>query len=226
MVGYLSEVVQIIHEILTEVQRVWNTQLLSLRTFEHLYMFTIALFVSVLIGIAVGVLIYRSPKLADPVLNGLNVVETIPDVALLVLLLPIFGIGAGPTVAASILYSILPITRNTYTGLANVPREYVEIAEAVGLNPGEILMRVRFPLALPLIAGGVRIAVVFTMGVVTLGGLIAAGGLGAALQNGIQLYDMGTILVTGAWVGLLAVILDGGAGVIENRLKVRYGTWS
>ncbi|MFY1113076.1 MAG: ABC transporter permease [Methanosarcinaceae archaeon] len=226
MVGYLSEVVQIIHEILTEVQRVWNTQLLSLRTFEHLYMFTIALFVSVLIGIAVGVLIYRSPKLAAPVLNGLNVVETIPDVALLVLLLPIFGIGAGPTVAASILYSILPITRNTYTGLANVPREYVEIAEAVGLNPGEILMRVRFPLALPLIAGGVRIAVVFTMGVVTLGGLIAAGGLGAALQNGIQLYDMGTILVTGAWVGLLAVILDGGAGVIENRLKVRYGTWS
>jgi len=223
--GCLSEI-PIINDVLTEVQRVWDTQLLSLRTLEHLYMFTIALFVSILIGIAVGVLIYRSPKLADPVLNGLNVVETIPDVALLVLLLPIFGIGAGPTVAASILYSILPIARNTYTGLANVPREYVEIAEALGLNPGEILMRVRFPLALPLIAGGIRIAVVFTMGVVTLGGLIAAGGLGAALQNGIQLYDMGTILITGAWVGLLAVILDGGAGVIENRLKVRYGTWS
>jgi len=226
MVGYLSEVVQIINEILTEVQRVWNTQLLSLRTLEHLYMFAIALFVSILAGVAVGVLIYRNPKLADPVMNGLNVVETIPDVALLVLLLPIFGIGAGPTVAASILYSILPIARNTYTGLANVPREYIEIAEALGLNPGEILMRVRFPLALPLIAAGIRIAVVFTMGVVTLGGLIAAGGLGAALQNGIQLYDMGTILVTGAWVGLLAVILDGGAGVVENRLKVRYGTWS
>ena len=150
--GCLSEI-PIINDVLTEVQRVWDTQLLSLRTLEHLYMFTIALFVSILIGIAVGVLIYRSPKLADPVLNGLNVVETIPDVALLVLLLPIFGIGAGPTVAASILYSILPITRNTYTGLANVPREYVEIAEALGLNPGEVLMRVRFPLALPLIAG-------------------------------------------------------------------------
>ncbi len=225
MVGYLSEVVQIISEILMEVQRVWSSQLLSLRTLEHLYMFVIALFVSILAGVAVGILIYRNPKLADPVLNGLNIVETIPDVALLVLLLPIFGIGTGPTVAASILYSILPIARNTYTGLANVPREYVEIAEALGLNPREVLMKVRFPLALPLIAGGIRIAVVFTMGVVTLGGLIAAGGLGAALQNGIQLYDMGTILVTGAWVGLLAVILDGGAGVVENKLKARYGTW-
>lgn len=215
-----------INELSTEVIRVWNTQLLSLRTFEHLYMFLIALLFSILIGVFIGALVYRSPKLAEPVLNGLNIVETIPDVALLVLLLPIFGIGTGPTIVASILYSILPIARNTYTGLSNVPREYIEIAEALGLTPREILIKVRFPLSLPLIAGGIRIAVVFTMGVVTLGGLIAAGGLGAALQNGIQLYDMDTILVTGTWVGLLAVFLDGIAGIIENILKERYGTWS
>lgn len=200
--------------------------MLPLRTLEHLYMLFVALFFSILAGVLVGFFTYRNQKLADPVLNGLNVVETIPDVALLVLLLPIFGIGAGPTIVASILYSILPIARNTYTGLSNVPREYIEIAEALGLTQREVLFKVRFPLSLPLIAGGIRIAVVFTMGVVTLGGLIAAGGLGAALQNGIQLYDMGTILVTGAWVGILAVFLDGIAGMIENTLKARYGKWS
>lgn len=199
--------------------------MLWLRTLEHLYMFALALSLSVLVGVLIGALTYRSPRLAGPVLNGLNVLETVPDVALLVLLLPIFGIGGGPTVAASVLYSILPVARNTHAGLSNVGREYVEVAEALGLTEREILLRVRFPLALPLIAGGVRIAVVFTMGVVTLGGLIAAGGLGAALQNGIQLYDMGTILVTGAWVGFLAVLLDGGAGLLENYLKARYGTW-
>jgi osmoprotectant transport system permease protein len=206
--------------------RVWTSQLLSLRTLEHLYMLFVALFFSILLGVLIGVLTYKNRKLSAPVLNSLNVVETIPDVALLVLLLPIFGIGVGPTIVASILYSILPIARNTYTGLSNVPREYIEIAEALGLTQREVLFKVRFPLSLPLIAGGIRIAVVFTMGVVTLGGLIAAGGLGAALQNGIQLYDMGTILVTGAWVGLIAVILDGIAGMIENIFKARYGKWS
>jgi osmoprotectant transport system permease protein len=219
-------IIEGLNEFTAEIIRVWNTQMLSLRTLEHLYMFFFALFFSILIGVFIGVLTYRNPKLADPVLNGLNVVETVPDMALLVLLLPIFGIGAAPTIVASILYSLLPIARNTYTGLSNVPREYIEIAEALGLTHQDILLRVRFPLSLPLIAGGIRIAVVFTMGVVTLGGLIAAGGLGAALQNGIQLYDMATIFVTGAWVGLLAVLLDGVAGVIESILKKRYGTWS
>lgn len=204
----------------------WTSQLLSLRTLEHLYMLSVSLFFSILAGVLIGFLIYRNENLAGKVLNSLNVIETIPDVALLVLLLPVFGIGAGPTIVASILYSILPIARNTYTGLSNVPGEYIEISNALGLTQREVLFKVRFPLSLPLIAGGIRIAVVFTMGVVTLGGLIAAGGLGAPLQNGIQLYDMETILVTGAWVGILAVILDGIAGTIENVIKARYGKWS
>ncbi|RXA20270.1 ABC transporter permease [Methanosarcina sp. MSH10X1] len=211
------------NEIFAEIQRVWTSQLLSQRTLEHLYMFAIALFFSFLAGVLIGVLTYRNPRFADPIFNSLNIVETIPDIALLVLLLPVFGIGKTPTIVASILYSILPIARNTYTGLSNVPGEHIEIAEALGLTRREILFKIRFPLSLPLIAGGIRIAVVFTMGVVTLGGLIAAGGLGAALQNGIQLYDMGTILVTGIWIGILAVLLDGAAGLIEHILQVRYG---
>ena len=211
--------------ILYNIMEVWDTHLLTLRTFEHLYMFSIALSIATIIGISLGIFIYSRPGLASPVLNILNIVETIPDIALLVLLLPFFGLGAGPTIAASILYSILPIARNTYTGLKDVDHEYIYIAEGIGLSSKEILYRVRIPMSLPLIAGGVRIALVFTMGVVTLGGLIAAGGLGTALQTGIYLYEVDTILVAGIWTGILAVILDGFAGIAEKKIQARFGSW-
>ncbi len=188
-------------------------------------MFSVALFAAIIIGISVGLIVYSRDKIAEPVLNVFNIIETIPDIALLVLLLPIFGLGVAPTIAASILYSILPIARNTYTGLKNVSIEYIDIAQAMGLSSKDILLKVRIPMALPLIAGGIRIGIVFTMGVVTLGGLIAAGGLGTPLQNGVQLYEVDTILVVGLWTGVLAVILDGIAGLIENQLKMRYRAW-
>ncbi len=200
----------------------WDSQGLTVRTVEHLYMFGIALFAATVIGIGFGVIIYTRPKLANTTFNVLNVVETIPTLALLVLLLPILGLGAAPTIAASILYSILPIARNTYAGLTSVSREYIEVAEALGLSTTEILIKVRMPMAIPLIAGGVRIALVWTMGVVTLGGLIAAGGLGAPLQTGIHLYDKYIILVAGLWVGFLAVIFDGVAGFFEKKFEVRF----
>lgn len=196
-----------------------------MRTIEHLYMFSIALFISSIVGVALGITIYYKSKISNPVLNILNIFETTPDIALLVILLPIAGIGTLPTIIASILYSLLPITRNTYTGLKGVDRKYINIARALGLSPREILFKVRIPMSLPLIAGGIRIALVFTMGLVTLGGLIAAGGLGTTLQTGIQLYEVNTILVAGIWTGLLAVILDGFAGMVEKRLKSRYEIW-
>lgn len=199
--------------------------MLTMRTIEHLKMFSIALIISVIIGVGVGVLIYSQPKMASPVLNFLNILETIPDLALLVILLPLLRLGTGPTIAASVIYSILPIARNTYTGLKGVDGKYIYVAEAIGLSPRDILLKVRIPMSLPLIAGGIRIALVFTMGVVTLGGLVAAGGLGTVLQNGIQLYEKDAILLAGLWTGILAVILDLGAGWIEKELYKRYDTW-
>lgn len=220
-----SGVVIMIGDILFQVQDVWDSRLLTVRTAEHLYMFGIALTVATIIGISIGIIIFSRPRIAEPSLNILNIIETIPDIALLVLLLPFLGLGAGPTIAASVLYSILPVARNTYTGLKSVSKEYIDISRAIGLSSREILLKVRIPLALPLIAGGFRIALVFTMGVVTLGGLVAAGGLGTALQTGIYLYEPDTILVAGLWTGVLAVMLDGVAGIIEKRLTARYGTW-
>jgi osmoprotectant transport system permease protein len=208
-----------------EIAELWDEHLMTMRTVEHLQMFSISLIISVIIGVIVGVLIYSKPKIASPTLNILNILETIPDMALIVILLPLLRLGTGPTIAASVIYSILPIARNTYIGLKGVDDQYIYVAEAIGLSPREILLKVRIPISLPLIAGGIRIALVFTMGVVTLGGLVAAGGLGTVIQNGIQLYEKDAILLAGLWTGILAVILDLAAGSIEKKLHERYDIW-
>ena len=208
-----------------EIAALWDEHLMTMRTVEHLQMFSISLIISVIIGVIIGVIIYSKPKIASQTLNFLNIMETIPDMALIVILLPLLHLGTGPTIAASVIYSILPIARNTYIGLKGVDGQYIYVAEAIGLSPRDILFKVRIPMSLPLIAGGIRIALVFTMGVVTLGGLVAAGGLGTVIQNGIQLYEKDAILLAGLWTGILAVILDLTAGSIENKLHERYGIW-
>jgi osmoprotectant transport system permease protein len=202
---------------------VWKTQQLGIKTFEHLYMVFITLIIVIIIGISIGIFLYKRQNLSNIILNFLNMIESVPELALLVILIPLFGIGVKPTLVASVLYSILPIARNTYVGLTNVDFQYIEIARAIGLSDKEILWKVRIPLALPLLAAGIRIAIVFTMGVVTLGGLIAAGGLGGPIQTGIHLYDKNIIMVTGLWIGILAVLLDSMGNFFETLLRKRYG---
>ncbi len=208
-----------------EITAVWITYNLTERTIEHLWIFSIALIAAIVAGVAIGLIIYRRRRYASPVFSTLNAVETFPDIALLVLLIPLAGIGTVPTIIACVLYSILPIARNTYTGLISVSPDLLEVGRAMGLSERFILLKVRFPLAFPMIAGGIRIAIVFTMGIVTLGGIFGAGGLGAPLQTGINLIRPDIIFVAGIWVGILAVILDGIAGGIEASLKRRFGSW-
>jgi osmoprotectant transport system permease protein len=205
------------------IAQVWKTQQLTIKTIEHLSMVFIALLFIIIIGVTIGVFLYNKKNLSDIVLNLLNIIETIPELVLLVILMPFFGIGYKPTMIASILYSILPVARNTYVGLIQVDRQYLESARAMGLAEKEILWNIRIPLALPMIAAGIRIAIVFTMGVVTLGGLIAAGGLGGPIQTGIHLYDRDIILVTGLWIGILAVMFDSIGSLIEKVLNRKYG---
>jgi osmoprotectant transport system permease protein len=205
------------------IAQVWKTQQLTIKTVEHLSMVFMALLFIIIIGVTIGVFLYNKKNLSDIVLNILNVIETIPELVLLVILMPFFGIGFKPTLVASILYSILPVARNTYVGLTQVDRQYLESARAMGLSEREILWNIRIPLALPMIAAGIRIAIVFTMGVVTLGGLIAAGGLGGPIQTGIHLYDKDIILVTGLWIGILAVLVDSIGSWVERYLNRRYG---
>lgn len=208
-----------------EIAGVWQDASLTQRTIEHLRMFSISLVIAVVLGVTLGIVLYRHRSYAEPALNGLNALETFPDMALLVLLIPIAGIGEVPTIIACIIYSLLPVTRNTYTGLVSVRQEILDTGTALGMTEKEIVRKIRIPIALPMIAGGIRIAIVFTMGIVTLGGIIGAGGLGAPLQTGIMLIIPSLIIVTGLWVGVLAVILDGCAGIVEKRLTLRYGEW-
>ena len=205
------------------IVHIWKTQQLTNKTIEHLSMVFTALLIIIIIGVAIGVFLYNRKNLSNIVLNILNVIETIPELVLLVILMPFFGIGFKPTLIASILYSILPVARNTYVGLTQVDRQYLESARAMGLAERQILWKIRIPLALPMIAAGIRIAIVFTMGVITLGGLIAAGGLGGPIQTGIHLYDKDIILVTGLWIGILAVLVDSIGSWIERTLNRRYG---
>jgi len=120
---------------------VWKTQQLGIKTFEHLYMVFITLMIVIVIGISIGIFIYKRQNLSNIILNFLNAIESVPELALLVILIPLFGIGVKPTLVASVLYSILPIARNTYVGLTNVDFQYIEVARAIGLSEKEILWK-------------------------------------------------------------------------------------
>ncbi len=210
-------------KLIISLQDLWSSYDLTLRTVEQLTMFSIALTVTLTIGITLGVLFFSSFQARAAGLAALNIVEMIPDIALLILLIPLIGIGVPPTITAAVLYSLLPVARNTTAGLSGVSSDLIETARAIGMTGNEIIFRVRFPLALPLVASGVRIAVIFCMGVVTLGGIIGAGGLGAPLQTGITTSNDLLILLTGGWVAILAVTMDSLAAIITRFLSIRYG---
>lgn len=209
--------------LIVSLQDLWSAYDLTQRTVEQLTMFSIALTVTLTIGITLGVLFFSSFQARAAGFAALNIVEMIPDIALLILLIPLVGIGVPPTITAAVLYSLLPVARNTTAGLSGVSSDLIETARAIGMTGNEILFRVRFPLALPLVAAGVRIAVIFCMGVATLGGIIGAGGLGAPLQTGITTSNDLLILLTGGWVAVLAVTMDSIAAIITRFLSIRYG---
>jgi osmoprotectant transport system permease protein len=202
---------------------IWQAYDLSLRTVQHLEMFASSFLITVTAGILLGIVFFSSTNSRIAGIAVLTIIEMIPDIALLILLIPVVGIGVPPTVSAAVLYSLLPVSRNTAVGLLGVSPHYIETAKAVGLTERETLYHIRFPLALPLIVAGVRIAVIFCMGVVTLGGIIGAGGLGAPLQTGITTGNDLLILVTGCWVAFLAVSMDGTAWGISRVVSSRYG---
>lgn len=208
---------------LAAIGGVWHSYDLSLRTVQHLQMFAVAFLITLIAGISLGVLFFFSTNTRVAGISTLTIIEMIPDIALLILLIPIIGIGVPPAISAAVLYSLLPVARNTATGLLNVSPRYIETARAVGLTERETLVRIRFPLSLPLIFAGVRIAVIFCMGVVTLGGIIGAGGLGAPLQTGITTGNDLLIFVAGCWVTFLAVSMDTTAWGISRLVAVRYG---
>lgn len=174
-------------------------------TAEHLALVAISLGAAIVIAVPLGVLAARRRRLGQAVLGVVGVAQTIPALALLVVMVPLFGIGAGPAVVALFLYSLLPIVRNTHAGLVDLPAPLRESARALGLPELARLRLVEFPLALPMVLAGVKTAAVINVGAATLGALVGAGGYGQPILTGIRLDDTGLILEGAVPAALMAL---------------------
>ncbi len=164
------------------------------RTLEHLALVAVALAAAIALAVPLGIVSARNRRLGALVMSLTGVLQTIPSLALFVMLIPLLGIGARPTIAALLLYSLLPIVRNTHAGLTGISPALIDSARALGLTRTARLRRIELPLALPMILAGVRTAAVIAVGLATLGAIIGAGGYGQPILTGIRLNDTGLIL--------------------------------
>ena len=191
-------------------------------TGRHLSLVLISLLLAVLAGIPLGVLAARSPWLGSAILSVTGLLQTIPSLALLAALIPLFGIGAVPALIALFLYSLLPIVRNTYVGLTTLPGPLAEAADAIGLSPRAQLLRVRLPMASPAIMAGIKTSAVINVGTATLAALIGAGGLGEPILSGIQLRQ-GSLILQGAVPAALLALLVQRAFDLVDRVAIPRG---
>lgn len=189
---------------------------------RHLFLVIIALGAAVIVAIPVGLALERTRAAAEPVVRLLGAIQTIPSIAMLAFMLPLFGIGTTPALVALWLYALYPIARNTFTGVRDADPAAVEAAEALGATPLQRLLKVRLPLAAPVIMAGVRTAAVITVGAATLAAFIGAGGLGEPIVAGLALADTRMVLSGALPAAVLALIVDGVLGVVERVLTPAY----
>jgi osmoprotectant transport system permease protein len=198
-----------------------RTEVLEL-TAEHLWLVGASMVLAVLIGIPLGILITRWPVLKRPVLGGANIVQTIPSLALFGFLLPAPWIGARAdrlAILALTLYALLPLIRNTYTGIRGVDPSVVEAGRGMGMTDRQLLWQVQFPLALSVIIAGVRVATVLSIGVATIAAAIGAGGLGEYIFRGLAMVNNQVILAGAIPAAALAILADASLGWLEKRLS-------
>ena len=190
-------------------------------TAEHIVMVAISVTAAIVIGLPLGIWCTRKTAAARAMLRAIDVIQTIPSLALFGFLIPIpliGGIGPRTAVTALILYSLLPIVRNTVTGIRGVDRNVREAGIAMGLTPRQLLIDVELPLALPSIVAGIRIATVIAIGLATIAAAIGGGGLGDLIFRGVAMVDTRLILAGAVPAALLALVADLVLSAIERRL--------
>ena len=190
-------------------------------TKEHLFLVLVSLAGAVVIAVPLGIVAAKSPVLAPAILGFVGVIQTIPSLALLVFMIPLLGIGGPPAMVALFLYSLLPIVRNTYTGLTGIPSPLRESAEALGLPAFPRLRLVELPLASREILAGIKTSAVINVGTATLGALIGAGGYGQPILTGIRLDNVGMILQGAVPAALLALAVQGLFALVETAVVPR-----
>jgi osmoprotectant transport system permease protein len=191
-------------------------------TIEHLWLVGLSTLFAVLIGIPLGIFITRWPFLNKPILGGANIVQTIPSLALFGFLLPAPWIGTRAdrlAIVALTLYALLPVIRNTYTGIKAVDPAVVEAGRGMGLTDRQLLLQVELPLSLGVIIAGVRVATVISVGLATIAAAIGAGGLGEYIFRGLAMVNNAVILAGAIPAAVLALLADFGLGQLERKLQ-------
>lgn len=200
-----------------------NLELLVSRTLEHIALVGVAVGIATLTGVPIGIAITKNERVANAVLYIASIIITIPSIALFGIMIPLLsffghGIGYVPAVIAVLLYSQLPIIRNTYTAINNVNPALREAARGLGMSQNQRLRMVEIPLAVPVIMAGVRTAVVLNIGVMAIAAYIGAGGLGTFISRGITQSDPRQLIAGAVAVSLLAIIVDYALLALQKRL--------
>jgi osmoprotectant transport system permease protein len=188
--------------------------------FRHFLMSAYGVLFAAIVAIPLGILIARYHRLSPWVMSLANIIQTIPALAMLAVLMLVMGLGTNTVVFALFLYSLLPIIKNTYTGIRNVDQALLESGKAMGMTKFQVLRMVELPLAMSVIMAGLRTALVITIGIATIGTFIGAGGLGDIILRGTNATDGTAIILAGAIpTAFMAVIADVGMGWIEHKLS-------
>src|SRR5579871_6546374 len=191
-------------------------------TLEHLVMVGVSILIAAAIGLPLGILMTRHSRLSRPIMTVANVVQTVPSLALFGFLIPlpfIGGIGARTAIVALVLYSLLPIIRNTFTGISGVDPAIREAGRGMGMTDAQLLWRVEIPLAMGVIFAGIRVATVLCVGIATIAAAIGAGGLGMFIFRGVSMVDSRLLLAGAIPAAVLALLADFGLGALEKRFS-------
>ncbi|MGM0420658.1 MAG: ABC transporter permease [Bacillota bacterium] len=189
---------------------------------EHLWLIAVSIGIAIIIGVILGVFISYFTKLAPPILTVCQILMTIPSIAMLGLLLPFFGIGFQTGVVTLIVYSLLPIVRNTYSGIQEIPDPIIESAKGMGMKNYRILFKIKLPLAFPVIMAGVRTATVMIVGIGAIAAYVGAGGLGELIFNGISRTAPPMIITGAIFISIIAVAFDLLLGWVEKVRTIKY----
>ena len=208
----LKEILQIYME-----RREWFLELFG----QHLKIAGIAIVLAGIMGLLLGIFIAEKEFMAPVILTLANIFYTIPSISLLGILIPFTGIGDKTAIIALTLYGLMPMIRNTYTGICGVSQEIIQAARGMGSTDIQILWRIKLPLALGVILAGVRNMVVMSLSVTAIAAFIGAGGLGVAIYRGITIYNPALTFAGSVLIALLALIADLLLGILENYVKKR-----
>ncbi|MBF7016294.1 ABC transporter permease [Staphylococcus durrellii] len=184
-----------------------GSQLVS-KTIEHFYISIIALLIAIVVAVPIGVLLSKLKRTSNIVLMIAGVLQTIPTLAVLAIMIPIFGVGKTPAIVALFIYVLLPILNNTVLGVQNIDKNIKEAGTSMGMTRFQLMKDIELPLALPLILGGIRLSSVYVISWATLASYVGAGGLGDFVFNGLNLYDPLMIVSAAVLVTALALFVD------------------